>query len=349
MRLKNSLVSALLSLLLLVTLLAGITPGRSLFNRVPTLLSTERLHSADDERVVPTVEVRSKIAFAQNDEIFLINPDGSRLQQLTFSSPGTYNFQPALSPDGTRIAFSSVADGKGSLNIINSDGTGLVKLTTNSGSHDSEANWSPDGSTLAFVRGFDATVGGIANRSSCGSEIYTISVDHPELGTTSITQGYGGTDPSWSPNGSQIAFVSVRTDNYEIYTYTFDGDKTDQLTFTEAHEAEPSWSPSGKEIAYSRGYLHATYDCGFAHTGLGPVPLLDGPDIFVMSNDGSNQTQITETENNFDPVWSPDGAALCFVSFSEGATQLFILDQFHKDPYPITLHPGEKSSPSWSY
>jgi TolB protein len=343
MRLKTSVTSIVLALLLIATLLPGITPGQdSEFHQVRT---AGGVPMGDRQN---SVGHPGKIAFDQDGQIFLINADGTNLHQVTFSAPGVYNYQPALSPDGTRIAFSAAENGKSGITVINSDGSAEYKLTNNEMSYDSEAAWSPDGSQIAFVRGFDATFGGIANQTSCGSEIYTIWADRPSAGVSSITQGSGGTDPSWSPDGSQIAYASNRTGNYEVFVYSFDGAKTDRLTHSSEHEAEPAWSPDGQQIAYARGYLHANFDCGFAHTGLGNVPVTNGPDIWVMSNDGHNQSQLTETANNREPSWSPDGKALCFISYREGATQLFVVDQFQKSEYSITFHGGEKSSPSWS-
>src|SRR5882757_7573046 len=98
-----------------------------------------------------------RIAFASEREIFLINSDGTGLVQLTYSASDVYNYQPALSPDGTRVAFATVQGGQAGIKIIDVDGSGLRTLTTNNFTRDSEPAWSPDGTKIAFVRGFDPT------------------------------------------------------------------------------------------------------------------------------------------------------------------------------------------------
>jgi Periplasmic component of the Tol biopolymer transport system len=287
-----------------------------------------------------------RIAFAESGQIYLINADGSGLTQLTNSDPSVYNYQPALSPDGTRVAFASSQSGRSQILIVNSDGTDLRTLTTNSISIDSEPAWSPDGQRLAFVRGYDPTSGGVANSTSCAFEIYLLDADGNSP-LIRLTDGSGASDPSWSPDGTRIAYASNRGGNFDIYSIELDSGKVDQLTQTPEDEAEPTWSPNGQEIAYARGYVHATFDCGFAHTGLSDPIYEPGSDIYRMLSDGSKQVRVTTTENNFEPTWSPDGTSLAFVSFRDNQTQLFILDQYHKEEYSITTTAGDKSSPSW--
>ena len=231
---------------------------------------------------------------------------------------------------------------------MNIDGTDAYSLTTNLYSNDSEPAWSPDGQQIACVRGFDSTADGVANFSSCGSEIYTIASDGTVPDPTNITVGNGGTDPSWSPDGTRIAYVNIVDDNFDIFSLELASGKSDQLTRTAEHEAEPKWSPDGREIIFARGYAHAMFNCGFAHTGLGYPWVQISSDIYRMTADGQNQMRITETQSNFDPAWSPDGSAIVFVSRRNNETQVFVLDAQHKNEYAITSSPGEKSSPSWT-
>jgi Tol biopolymer transport system component len=92
-----------------------------------------------------------KIAFQSNrggdEEIYVINADGSSLQQFTDNDWDDYD--PAWSPDGSKIAFASYRDGDWEIYIINADGSGLQQLTDND-LHDWGPAWSPDGSKIAF-------------------------------------------------------------------------------------------------------------------------------------------------------------------------------------------------------
>ena len=335
-------------LVLVVTALGAVALCGHAGARATDLSSPTR--SSQEPQVAPlstSTEV-GRIAFASGRDIFLINSDGSGLRQLTQSDSNIFNYQPALSPDGTQVAFASVQGTQGGISIIDVDGTGLRTLTVNNKSYDSEPAWSPDGSKIAFVRGFDPTSEGVANFTECGpARIYVVNVDIQER-AINLTPDQSATDPSWSPDGRRIAFASNKDGNYDIFSMTSEGADVQQLTSTHAQEAEPSWSPDGKMIAYASGYAAAEVPCGFIHTGLGNTNVLARPDIYVMSIDGSTQTRLTETENNLEPTWSPDGASLAFVSFHGNAYEICVLDAYHKTAYCITSDSTFKSSPSWS-
>src|SRR6188472_2125540 len=100
-----------------------------------------------------------RIVFASNRtgewQLHSIKPDGSDIQQITHltaaepGSPGNA-FLPDVSPDGRRIVFSHEADGDVELYIVNTDGTGLTRLTYDPGRFDGAAHWSPNGRRIVF-------------------------------------------------------------------------------------------------------------------------------------------------------------------------------------------------------
>ena len=96
-----------------------------------------------------------KIAFISDrmgrEELFLMNPDGSGLTQLTFNNSNDYN--PYWSPDGTKIVFSSYRDGQSEIYSMNADGSWQTRLTWNDG-YDGSPVWSPDGGKIAFVASY---------------------------------------------------------------------------------------------------------------------------------------------------------------------------------------------------
>jgi Tol biopolymer transport system component len=288
---------------------------------------------------------RDKITFSANGDIYIMSPDGSALRQLTFTGPAVDNRHPALSLDGTRIAFSSNRGGNYDIYTMDTMGGNIRRLTTNKET-EADPAWSPDGSRIAFVRGLDLTINGNAFIPSCvPSQIYVIEVEGGlEMNLTGVS---GGTDPAWSPDGTRIAFSSYRDGNYDIYKMDADGSNVKQLTSTDSAEADPVWSPDGQFIAYGGNYIQWRVLCGFMHTGReeeGP----GGPNIFVMTSDGLDQRMITETGNSSDPTWSPDGAHIAYVYRSHGYTQIYRIDTDGQNRGNITSDAIDKSSPSWS-
>jgi Tol biopolymer transport system component len=288
------------------------------------------------------------IAFSANNQIYVMNADGSDLRLLTDGAPGVSNRYPSFSPDGSRLAFVRYEPkGKGySLSVVGIDGSGLQYLLSSSGAL-GEPTWSPDGSKIAFIRGQDMTTEGSAYLAPCGSQIYVVDLFTRK--DTSLTRGADGTDPSWSPDGTRIAFSSYRDGNYEIYTMDANGNDVQRLTYTDWAEAEPAWSPNGKQIAYAAHLLQQEVVCGFIPTGR-PSPLGDElSSINVMDADGANQTQLEITSGGIDPAWSPDGACLALIIYNEvDGSQVYATQANGGSLVKLTSDANYKSSPTWS-
>ncbi len=276
-----------------------------------------------------------------NDEIYRMQPDGSGQTRLTNNT--TRDYAPAWSPvsghvEGTntstnaRIAFASHRDGNTDIYIMHADGSNLIRLTTHAEVDDSPA-WSPDGTQLAFVSHRDGN-----------PEIYVMPVppDMPAAsgsGSTSIKgkvvrltkNAVADGAPTWSPDGTNIAFSSFRSENHDIYVMNRDGSEQINLTMNPGRDLDPAWSPDGTQIAF----------CSFRGRQF---------DIYVMYADGSEQTNVTPNAmSGMAPVWSPDGASLAFHSFQNGKYSIYTMNT---DGSGQTLLTGGETfnwEPSWGY
>jgi Tol biopolymer transport system component len=221
-----------------------------------------------------------------------------------------YQVQPAWSPDGRKIAFSSARDGTPHIFVMNADGTGTVRVT-NTDKGDEQPSWSADGKRIVFSREgalFEGpATGGTAHRVGRGlgsaedpavspdgrliaydyrkpgfeaREIYVMRADGTGVGQVTRLNATSGI-PAWSPDGRTLAFQSnLRGGRYEIYTIGLDGTRLRQMTTSPIDVIQPAWA-NGKTIGYSR----------------------DGA-IWTVA--GGKQTQLTSgKDNDSRPAWRP--------------------------------------------
>lgn len=332
----------LLPLIMLLLCSAYVTPSP----RLDSSHNNRTLRVAPMPISAPQVSSDGLIAFAAADQIYVMNADGSNVRRITEPVLRVYNDYPAFSPDGSRIAFITfdMNNLQHTLYIADIDGSRLQPIISGP-AFLSEPAWSPDGSKIAFARGHDNTLDGYAMKLTCRPEIYVVDVFSHKY--TSLTQGEGGTDPAWSPDGTRIAFNSFREGNNEIYTMSADGGNVKRLTYTDWAEAEPAWSPDGRQIAYAAHLRQVEVGCGFIPMGRLPNTQAESY-IYVMDFDGANQTMLEITSGGNEPTWSPDGAWLAFVIKDKNGRQVYVTEASGSDLIQLTSGGEEKSSPSWS-
>jgi len=118
--------------------------------------------------------------------------------------------------------------------------------------------------------------------------------------------GYEG-EPTFSPDGQAIAYVSDRTGNFEIFLRQVSGGPDINLTNNPADDIQPAFSPDGQQIAFVSSRFSSS---AILYSGT-DSPLMGG-DIFVMPALGGSARRIAE-QGNF-PSWSPDGSAIIYTS-----------------------------------
>jgi Tol biopolymer transport system component len=137
-------------------------------------------------------------------------------------------------------------------------------------------------------------------------DVWTIDADGTDLTRLTHSPAFEF-DPSWSPDGTQIAYRSDRGDESEIWVMNADGTGQRRLTAG----LSPAWSPDGSSIAY-------------ASPGHDPNPPLSG--ISIMNADGSGQHRVPNTDGGEYPSWSPDGKRIAFNSNLSGDHVMYIVD-----------------------
>jgi TolB protein len=266
----------------------------------------------------------SKLYFISNrtghKEVWAMDYDGYDQHRIT--SLGSITLSPRVSPDGSRLAFSSY--GKSGLDIMMySIELGRIVAFPHYGGTNITPAWSPDGTRLAWSSSMPGD-----------SEIYVADAtgSHPKRLTN-----FRGPDvaPVWNPKtGAQIAFVSGRSGLPQIYIMDADGTNVQRLT-DQGYAVSPSWSPNGQFLAFS-------WDRKYGPGAPG------GWDIYVMDIATKQFIQLTHDAGRNDyPVWSADGRHLAFQRGGNGREQIWTMLADGTKQRQVTSAAGNQQ-PAWS-
>lgn len=297
---------------------AAPTPTPALAPAAPAPSAAPAGNAAPPAAPAPTAEsagaaLPGRLLVVQSGNLWLWQGDAGR--QLTSTGDA---FQPAWSPDGSRIAYVQRQISASDLMVLPAEGGAPTRLTENAPdgsvySYDRIFTslwafypaWSPSGDTLAFASQFGPPGGSPAAE-------YRMSLFTLELGARQPQQRYGASDgqvgrATYTPDGSAIvfAFAPLGEAAPTLYRYQLAEDDAAPLPGAPAQSYDPAVSADGRWLAY------AMRDAA-------------GTDIYAMPLRGGAPARLTSLGAARAPAFSPDGQHLAFLAVSPGSVSFDI-------------------------
>jgi len=224
----------------------------------------------------------------------------------------------------TQIAFVSSRSGSKEIWVMDYDGANQRQLTSLH-SIALTPRWSPDATRIAFT--CYASLGGRTSAQIC---MYSMETGKPVAFRT-----WRGTNssPAWSPDGSQIMFMSSMLGDPELFTTDANGGRLKRITHSPGVDTSPAWNPkTGQQIAFvsDRGGL---------------------PQLYLMNADGSNVEKLALPDMTYviDPSWSPNGQLLALSARRRnGNYDIYVMDVATRQIVELTRDAGRNERPSWA-
>jgi len=256
-------------------------------------------------------------------EMWAMDYDGQNQHIVT--KLGSISLSPRISPDNSRLAFSSIGKEGWTIRMFSMDLGRMVSFPAGvTGGSNLSPAWSGDGTKLAF--------------SSSRSGDPEIWVSDSNGGNLRKLTSFRGPDvsPTWNPRtNSQIAWVSGRTGLPQFYVMDADGANIQRMT-DGGYAISPSWSPSGQFLAFSWNRKYGPGAPG-------------GQDIYVMDIASKRWLQLTHDSGSNDfPSWSPDGRHLVFQRENGHNVEIWTMLADGTEQHQLTRS-GKDSMPNWSW
>jgi TolB protein len=277
-----------------------------------------------------------KIVFASTrkgtSELWTIDPNRKHLAQLTTTTPGTADGNPAWSKKGDLIAFERLVDPatpgglpNRSVWTVNFKTKKTKRLTTTG--VDSAPAFSPDGKHIAFRSDRDGD-----------PEIWTMTTKGKSLHQLTINS-FSDDDPAYSPDGKVIAYTSFAAGTADIWIMAADGSGQVPVTHDPGIEANADWAPNNKKIVF---------EASPPADASGVTPAAH---IFTVNPDGSGLKQLTTgTATDHFPAFSPDGKKIVFerTAATAGARPaIYTMDANGKHVKRLSSTVGSNGTPDW--
>jgi TolB protein len=253
-----------------------------------------------------------------NWELYAMSGDGSGKRRLTHNR--ARDVQPAISPDGRKIAFVSTRHGGEDIYVMRTNGTRVHRLTHDRHvirgrrhNSDAEPAFSPSGKRITFVSDRKAFPNIFLMRADGSHQQRLTRGSHFDL------------SPSFSSDGRRIAFASSPELLSQIFTMRRDGTHIRKLTQGGFNDG-PAFSPVAPEIAYAKA--------GGGAAG----------DIWLMRSGGSRNHAVTQNpQDETRPAFSPGGEKIAF----EKAGDIFTINADGSDLQRLTHTSDMEVEPSW--
>lgn len=207
---------------------------------------------------------------------------------------------PSVSGEGPSIVYASNASGNWDIYLQRIEGRNALNLTEGFSGRDDQPAFSPNGESIAFVSERNGAAG-IFVMGATGESVRRLTER--------------GANPTWSPDGTEILFSTESITTNPLSRGAVDGElfavRTDtqqeRLILTGADAVQPSWSPNGNRIAYWG------LEAGTGQRDIWTIPAAGGEPVPVMQ----------DLHTDWNPVWSPDGQYLYFVSDRAGGMNVW--------------------------
>ncbi|MGE5178037.1 MAG: TolB family protein [Bacteroidota bacterium] len=260
--------------------------------------------------------------------IYLLDPSTRNVVGLT--PPGVYDADPAISPDGRRIAFATPVGAVNRLMTMAVDGTNRVLCGANAQFGASQPHWSPDGKRIVFTGTSYAT--GAAN-------VYTILATGDSL--LALTSNGVSHAFAWSPDGSRILYVSRRAPDA---SYAFPIDTLRDVT--------PDGTTVRTLLVLALDFIGADYSPDGSHIVFDYWDFSRGFSIEICDEDGASRVVAARGNPDLEglsaPSWSPDGAAIVFSAHLSGLSgDLYTATPTPGDPQLFLAGTAADMTPNW--
>ena len=243
-------------------------------------------------------------------------------------SEGTLHLAPALSPDGSQVAYFSEKDFYFvDLYLANGE-TGKVKrrilksgVSSNYETYrfiNSQANWSPDGKFLAF-----------AAKRGARDDIVIVDVERNKQVKRIELKLSGVTTPSWSPDGQQLVFTGYDGGLSDLFVVSRDGGGLRRLTQDKYADLHPVWSPDGRTVAFATDRGGET---DFKTLAIGNMRIA----LYDLDTGSIQLLDQMDRGKNVSPQWAPDGQSIAFVSDRNGVSNIYLYELAQKTLYQLT-------------